>query len=62
MDVTFFSRGTCYLSTGSPRQNDSNAKADGRVGDAREGLVFLEIQRDLLLQLEGLFVTMADDR
>ena len=45
------------LSTVSPRRRTTVG-----CGGAEAGLAFVEIQRDLLSQLEGLFVTIADDR
>ena len=46
------------FSTVSPRRR----AAVGRGGGSKAGLAFVEIQRDLLSQLESLFVTIADDR
>ncbi|CAN0008842.1 unnamed protein product [Scytosiphon promiscuus] len=48
-------------SAGSPRRSKGIGVGVG-IGDPATGLAFVQIQRDLLTQLEKLFVTIADER
>ncbi|CBJ29299.1 expressed unknown protein [Ectocarpus siliculosus] len=48
-------------SPGTPRR-DPALDEEGKGGTTREGVAFLQIQKDLLKRLEDLFVAIADDR
>lgn len=45
-----------------PRRATSAVGGGEERGGPEEGLAFLEVQRGLLKQLEGLYVSIADDR